>query len=86
MPELSRFYGIVIAMYYNDHEPAHFHVRYAGRTARFAIDTLELLDGPMPSRVVALVLEWASLHREQLRANWNLRKRRAPLLPIPPLE
>lgn len=86
MPELSRFYGIVIAMYYNDHDPPHFHARYAGRAAKFGLDPLAQIDGDVPARVRSLVLEWAALHREELRANWARRAARESMQPIDPLE
>lgn len=86
MPEVSRFYGIVIAIYHNDHPPAHFHIRYAGRKAKMSIETLEVLDGSVPARVLALVIEWASQHRAALRQDWELAVAQKPLNPIPPLE
>ena len=86
MPEISRFYGIVIAMYHNDHEPAHFHVRYSGSKARIALDGLRLLDGRVPPRVHGLVIEWARLHAEELYEDWRLARLRQPLKPIEPLE
>ena len=60
MPEISRFLGIVITMYFNDHEPPHFHVRYAEYRATFAIDALELLEGQLPPRVLGLVARMGS--------------------------
>ena len=86
MPEISRFFGIVIAMYYNDHEPPHFHARYARQNGRFAIETLEMLDGRMSPRVRGLVVEWASLHQEELRREWTLCRQHQPLFAIAPLE
>ncbi len=86
MPAISRFFGIVIAMFYDDHEPAHFHVRYAEHRAKVAIDTLELTDGALPRRALALVLEWAALHRGELRANWQRARDGQTLEPIEPLE
>ncbi|MFQ5422824.1 MAG: DUF4160 domain-containing protein [Phycisphaerae bacterium] len=83
MPEISRFFGIVVAMYYNDHEPAHFHVRYGGRKAGFAIDDLRMLDGDLAPRAKGLVVEWASQHQEELRNGWELARARQPLIPIP---
>jgi len=50
MPELSRFYGIVVQVYYGDHLPAHFHVRYAGYSAKIDIETLAVVDGDLPGR------------------------------------
>ena len=72
MPEISRFLGIVITMYFNDHEPPHFHVRYGDWRATFAIDAVDLLEGRLPPRVLSLVSEWAALHRFELRRNWTL--------------
>jgi hypothetical protein len=67
MPELSRFYGIVVQVYYGDHQPAHFHVQYAGHVAKIDIETLALIEGELPARAKGLVIEWASLHQEELR-------------------
>ncbi len=67
MPEISRFYGIVIQIYYGDHQPPHFHVNYAGHVAKIDIDTLALIDGSLPPRARGLVTEWASLHQDELR-------------------
>jgi hypothetical protein len=67
MPELSRFYGIVVQVYYGDHLPAHFHVRYAGYSAKIDIETLAVVDGDLPGRAKGLVMEWANLHHEELR-------------------
>ena len=71
MPELSRFLGIVIYMYFNDHNPPHFHVEYNEYKASILIDTLGLMDGKLPSKVMSLVVEWAQEHQEELRKNWN---------------
>ena len=71
MPELCRFYGIIIRMYFMDHNPPHFHAEYQGQRAEFDIRTLELTTGSLPGRAHALVLEWASMHRAELLANWN---------------
>ena len=62
MPEISRFFGIIIAMNYNDHVPPHFHARYGGQKAIVAIQTLALLRGRLPPRAFGLVIEWATLH------------------------
>jgi hypothetical protein len=86
MPEISRFFGMVIAMYYNDHAPPHFHVRYGEQRAVIRIDPLELLEGQLSRKAHALVLEWASLHQGELMANWDLARQQAPLAPIDPLE
>jgi hypothetical protein len=68
MPEVSRFYGIVIQMYYGDHPPPHFHARYAGQTAKIEIDGLAIIEGQLPPRALGLVTEWASIHQDELRA------------------
>ena len=64
MPEISRFLGLIITMYYSEHPPPHFHVRYGGHKAVFAIEPLLVLQGSLPPRVHGLVIEWAALHRE----------------------
>jgi hypothetical protein len=71
MPEICRFLGIVITMYFNDHNPPHFHVRYEDFRAIVGIDPLELRDGSLPPRVLGLVVEWAKLHQAELRENWT---------------
>jgi Domain of unknown function (DUF4160) len=67
MPEISHFYGIVIQMYFGDHPPPHFHARYAGQSAKIDIDALAVIDGKLPARALGLVIEWASLHQQELR-------------------
>lgn len=67
MPELCRFYGIVIQVYYRDHLPPHFHALYSGQKAAVAIDTLAFIDGGLPARARGLVVEWATLHQAELR-------------------
>jgi hypothetical protein len=79
MPELSRFYGIVIQMYYGDHPPPHFHAIYAGRKATIDIETLAFIDGQLPERARGLVIEWATLHQDELREAF----RRAAGMEIP---
>jgi hypothetical protein len=74
MPELSRFFGIVIAMYYDEHPPPHFHAIHGGAKAEFAIDPPGLLKGDLSPRAVALVMEWASLHRDELLDAWEDRE------------
>lgn len=85
MPEICRFLGIVIAMYYNDHPPAHFHAKYGDHTGVFSIADLKLLEGYLPKRIVSLVLEWAFEHRNELMKNWELVLSRKPLQKITPL-
>ncbi len=86
MPEVSRFFGIVITMYYNDHDPPHFHIRYGGRKALVGIESLSIIRGEATPRVRGIVVEWASLHQEELRQNWELARLQLPLQEIPPLE
>ena len=86
MPRVSEFFGVVIAMYFNDHNPPHFHAEYADDEASFSINTLEILEGELPRRARALVVEWASLHRRELLTNWERARRELPLQAIEPLE
>lgn len=67
MPEISRFYGIVIQIYFGGHVPPHFHVSYSGHTAKFDVETLALIEGSLPARAAGMVIEWATLHQEELR-------------------
>ncbi|MEQ9426221.1 MAG: DUF4160 domain-containing protein [Cyclobacteriaceae bacterium] len=71
MPEISRFYGIIIRMYFGDHNPPHFHAEYQGFKAEYSIKSLDVLAGKLPKRAHALVLEWASLHKKELLTNWE---------------
>jgi hypothetical protein len=71
MPEVSRFLGIVIAMYFKEHNPPHFHALYGGEMAVFSINDLKVLEGILPKRVTSLVLEWAFEHRDELLTNWQ---------------
>ena len=71
MPEISRFLGIVITIYFNDHDPPHFHARYNDYEASVEIDSLGVLRGQLPPKVLSLVVEWAGMHREGLEANWD---------------
>jgi len=85
MPELARFYGIIIRMYFKDHSPPHFHAEYQGQKAEFDIRTLEIMAGTIPKRARALVLEWATEHREELLSDWNLAVKKETPIPIEPL-
>ena len=86
MPEISRFYGIVIMLYINEHNPPHFHVKYAEYLAEIDIQTLKVIRGSLPKRAYSLVLEWAAEHREELLTNWNLAREQQSLNKIKPLE
>ena len=85
MPEISRFLGIIISMNFRDHPPPHFHIRYNEFRATFSISELQVLDGSLPPKVLALVLEWAFAHRAELMLNWNLAVAKKPLNKIEPL-
>jgi len=85
MPRLSEFYGIIVSMYFQDHWPPHFHVAYAEHTAKVSIDSLEILRGALPRRAWSLVIEWAALHREELRTCWHKAQNGLPLDRIEPL-
>jgi hypothetical protein len=86
VPTISRFYGIDIFIYRNDHPPPHFHASYGEFEAKIGIDNLELLAGHLPRRALSLVIEWAMMHRPELRENWERASRLAPPLPIAPLD
>ena len=86
MPELSRFYGIIIRMFYGDHPPPHFHAVYQGEGIMVNINTLEVIEGSMSRRAQALVLEWAALHRTELRQAWELASRNQEPSKIQPLD
>lgn len=86
MPELSRFYGIIIRMFYGDHPPPHFHAVYQGEQVQVDINTLEVIEGQMSRRALALVLEWAALHRGELRQAWEQASTNQEPSKIPPLE
>ena len=85
MPEISRFYGIIIAMYYMDHNPLHFHAKYGDYAGVFTIPDLKLIEGHLPRRALSLVLEWAFEHRDELSKNWDLAMASEPLSKIHPL-
>ncbi len=85
MPEISRFYGIIIRMYFDDHDPPHFHAIYGDSEGQVGIDPIGPLSGNLPSRVVSMVLEWAALHQYELKANWQRLRRAQPPQKILPL-
>lgn len=86
MPSISTFFGITIWMFYNDHQPPHFHAEYGEHKAEISIETLEILAGNLPRRSVSLILEWASLNRDALRENWERCRQKQSPNKIPPLE
>jgi hypothetical protein len=86
MPELSHFYGIIIRMFYGDHAPPHFHAVYQGEEVQISIETLAVVNGGMRRRALVLVLEWAALHRDELRQAWEQASRNQEPSKIPPLD
>jgi hypothetical protein len=86
MPEVSRFFGIIIALNYNDHPPPHFHVRYDAQKAIVDIESLRVLEGRLTPRVLGMVIEWAAQHQQDLLEDWYLARQQIPLKKIPPLE
>lgn len=86
MPEVSRFYGISIALYYNEHNPPHFHAKYGEFVAEIDISTLQILRGELPNRAKSLVLEWADEHRAELMKDWELARQKLLLKDIDPLK
>ena len=86
MPQISRFFGIIIYMYFNDHSPPHFHAEYGEHEAVYTIETLEILRGNLPRRAHGMVVEWATFHRNELRENWELARQMQTLNSIEPLE
>ena len=71
MPEIARFYGIVIKLYFKDHNPPHFHAEYAECRGTFDIYTLEIIDGNLPKTAIELIKKWGSLHKEELSIMWD---------------
>jgi hypothetical protein len=86
MPIISAFFGIVIRMFYKEHEPPHFHAEYQGQQGKFRFDG-QIVAGDIQSRTARrLIRQWASLHRRELEANWENMKAGSPLERIAPLE
>jgi hypothetical protein len=85
MPELSRFLGIIIAMFYKDHAPPHFHSIYGEYEITVEIES-GVINGRFPRRALRLVLEWLELHKDELLENWQLAEENKPLKKIAPLE
>ncbi len=81
MPEIAGFYGIIIKLFFGDHPPPHFHAVYGEHNALFDIETLEMFEGDLPNRARKLVVEWASLHQNELLEMWNNQEFRK----LPPL-
>ncbi len=86
MPEISRFYGIVIRMFYDEHNPPHFHAQYGEFNAVIKINDYALSEGYLPPKALGLVTEWANIHREELLKNWQLARESNELIMIEPLK
>jgi len=71
MPEICRFFGIIIYIFYNEHQPPHLHAIYGEYEVLITIEGLSILSGDLPPRALGLVIEWASLHQEDLKKAWN---------------
>jgi len=85
MPQISYFLGVIIRMFYRDHNPPHFHAFYGDFEAIIDIERNELISGALPPRVLGLVTEWVSLHQVELMENWDRARRKESLVAIAPL-
>lgn len=86
MPIVSKFYGIMIKMFYEEHDPPHFHVEYAEYNAVISIENLAITRGKLPRRAANLVLDWAEIHQQELLTDWELCQNDLAPQPIKPLE
>jgi len=86
MPEISRFYGISAKMYYDEHNPPHFHAEYGDMKALVNIQTATVMTGALPNRQLKLVLAWCEIHKNELMRNWDLAKDNQTLSYIAPLK
>ena len=86
MPEISRFYGIVITMHFRDHNPPHFHAWYGEKVAKFSIKDLTLIEGSLPKNAISMVRRWAKKHQQELLANWEAIEAEEKLNKIEPLD
>ena len=86
MPEISRFYGIVKTMYFDEHNPPHFHARYGNEKVAVDIRALSVLEGKMMPRALGLTIEWAARHQRELLKNWDLARRNQTPCKIEPLQ
>jgi hypothetical protein len=85
MPEICRFFGIIIRMYFDDHDPPHFHASYAGEDAVVGIEPIEWLHGEIPPRALSMAIEWAALHQAELLENWRRLHQSQAARKLPPL-
>ncbi|OQY58675.1 MAG: hypothetical protein B6245_10685 [Desulfobacteraceae bacterium 4572_88] len=81
MPEITRFYGIIIKLFFGDHPPPHFHAVYGEHNALFSIEPLEMIEGDLPGRAEKMVLEWGKMYQSELLEMWNSQEFRK----LPPL-
>jgi len=86
VPTISRFLGLVITMYFDDHDPPHFHALHADGEAKVRIDSLEAIDSTLSRRHLRFVLAWAELHQDELLENWRRARAGATLHAIQPLQ
>lgn len=85
MPIIARFFGIIVYMYWREHDPPHFHVKHGNNEIIVEIETGKIT-GKISKRVISMVQEWRELHKEELMADWKLAKQMKPLTQITPLE
>lgn len=85
MPEICRFYGIIIALFYDEHNPPHFHARYGDYKVVVDIRSLVVLEGKLPARALGMLIEWASQHQNELLKDWELARDGKPPKKIEPL-
>ncbi len=85
MPAISRFYGIIISMFYDEHNPPHFHAKYDNEIIVIEIQSLRILEGKISSRALGLITEWASQHQDELMINWENARIGKEMLLIKPL-
>jgi len=86
MPEISRFYGILIKMFFDDHNPPHFHALYGENEVLVDINTFAVFAGHLPPRALGLVIEWATQHQDELLNDWERAQGQEPLIKIEPLK
>ena len=86
MPEISRFLGMIIRMYFDDHAPPHFHAVYGKHEAQIAISPIAVLRGDLPRRAQSMIIEWTALHQQELMQNWNRLQSDRPAFRIESLE
>jgi hypothetical protein len=84
VPEISRFFGIVIRMFFDDHPPPHLHAQYGERCALVALQPIAVIESDLPPRALSMVLEWTALHQSELLENWErLHTARSPVRVAP---